>query len=70
MRDKFNMYLGLGLGWKPAGLNSAEELDIIVANVRELGIVADTYIGGSSNIPGESTDFGFSDYLINSSGIH
>ena len=61
--------LGLGPGWKPSVLNSAEELDIIEANVRELSIDADIYIGGSSNIPGESTDFGFSDYLTDSSGI-
>ena len=65
--------LGIGPEWKPTILNSATEFNIIVANMKGLGMVTDFYIGGSTNIfTNSSAEFGsgndtteveFADYL-------
>ena len=61
--------LAIGPGWKAAILKSATEFYIIVANMKGLGIITDFYIGGSTNVGHPTTEFGFADYLQDSTGI-
>ena len=65
--NNFNVS-GIGPGWKPSILNSATEFYTIVANMKGQGLIADFYIGGSTNIADPTADFGFADYLPDSTG--
>ena len=54
------------LHWHPAIINSAEELEFIKRNQKNLRNTQDFFIGGSSNSTGIISDL--SDYLPNQSG--
>ena len=63
---KILLFNPLELYWHPAVINSAEELEFIQRNQKNLSNTQDFFIGGSSNSTGIISDF--SNYLPNQSG--
>ena len=61
------MFLGRGLGWREAVINSEAEYELIWQNERELSDHHPFWVGGSTNV-NEETFLVFSEYIPKDAG--
>ena len=61
------MFLGRGLGWREAVINSEAEYELILQNETELSDHHPFWVGGSTNVD-EETFLAFSEYIPNDAG--